>query len=275
MKIYKILNIIKPVFIILAMLICLIWVERILSMFSKQDLFDVKFTNIAAALFFALANVCFSWARSLKEERHEISIRKLNRISFACIFTSVFFILSSFSNYIIISGEGKGINVNVNPIYLSIIAAKYVTLIIAFLLGMCIIWQLFREGWQLLVYEYALISDTGHGHDSRDEKMPKRLSLYDKKKRLLECIRKNEFSEEKLENGALKFNKGNVEIIFQDQMLLKLMHITFKHYDGPGIVADVINTSNIHIVNNWIQTSIDEHKGDSGQLQLILFTEKL
>ena len=109
----------------------------------------------------------------------------------------------------------------------------------------------------------------------RDEKMPKRLRPYDRMERLLECIRKNGFSEEKIENGAFKFIKGNVEIVFQHHMWLKLMHLTVKYYDGTGIVADVINTSNVHMVNVAIQCSIQDHQGDPDELQLLQFTEKL
>lgn len=139
---------------------------------TKPDVFSLTFTNISFALFLGLANVCFSWARSLEASRHEYSIRLINRIGFLSIFTAIFFIISSFLQYNLLFAFPKELMGMEHYAYFVTAWTKYLVIGIALLMVAIILYGIFKVGGRLLWYEYLLIYEFDDEFDSRNRAIP-------------------------------------------------------------------------------------------------------
>lgn len=154
----KAFDLLKMIALMLIILIGFSAFQGTFILFSDYSIFSLTFTNVAFAVFLALANVCFSWARSLDTTKYDMTIRRINRISIMSIFTAVFMIFSSFLTFQISNGiRIVKADITTNPIYIALSIGRFISLSIGLLLTVLIIYQLFDRGWFLLKHEYALI----------------------------------------------------------------------------------------------------------------------
>lgn len=270
-----IVNGIRFTFFAVRIIFCLVWAQMVYTLLTDGVIYDFKFIGVAAGFTLTLANVCFSWGRSLDSDRHEYSIRRLNRISMGCIFTSMSFLITACANYGLQTSYKNTLKSLLNPVYDIVMLTRYVAIFTACVMVIVIIWQLFKEGLHLFKYEYALMSDRKDGMDSNEEIIPKRLRWYDRRQRVLICLRRNEMMETEIAPEVFKFEKGDVTITVNNNSLERLMELRV-YSDGPEgqRVLDIANTSNIHDINR----SIREAKASSDNpdlVQEIQFTDQL
>lgn len=159
----KVFDLLKMTALMLVMLICFSAFQGTFILFSDYSIFFLQFTNVSFAVFLALANVCFSWARSLDTTKYDMTIRRINRISIMCIFTAVFMIFTSFLTFQISNGiKLLKADININPIYIALSIGRFISLSIGLTLTVLIMYQLFDRGWFLLKHEYALIDKSDY-----------------------------------------------------------------------------------------------------------------
>jgi len=269
-----IINGVRLAFFTIGLIFCLVWLQMIYTLLTDGVIYDFKFIGIAAGFTLTLANVCFSWGRSLDAVRHAYSLRRLNRISVGCIFTTMSFLITACANYTLQTSYKNTIKSLLNPVYDIVVLTRYVAIFTASIMVILIIWQIFKEGFHLFIYEYAIVSERNDGSDSNEEVIPKRLRWYDRRQLILACLRRNEMRETELDNAYIQFEKGDVIIIVSNSNFERLMELRV-YSDGPGgRVLDIRNSSNIHNINR----SIREAKASSVNpdlVQEIQFTELL
>lgn len=270
----SIFNVVRFAFFSIGLIFILVWMQMIYTLLTDGVIYDMKFIGIAAGFTLTLANVVFSWRRSLDTSRNQYSIRRLNRISVGCIFTSMSFLITACANYALQNAYKNTIKSLLNPVYDIVMLTRFIGVFSASIMVILIIWQVFKEGFHLFIYEYAIVSERNDGTDSNEEIIPKRLRWYDRRQRILACLKRNEMQETELDNGLIQFEKGDVINIVSNSTYERLMELRV-YSDGPGgRVLDIRSSSNIHDINN----SIHEAKASSVNpdlVQEIQFTELL
>lgn len=238
---------------------------------GENDVFTLQFSNITAAIFFVLANLCFSWSRSLDDKRHSFSIRKLNRISVMSIFAAISFLFASLSNYVLSWDKAYKMLNEANPFYGSIWILKWVMLTIATLLGYKILVGLLAEGLHLLQYEYAFISQDDCLRASNLDPVPRRLRPYSKTKLLKRCILKNGFGTE----SDNLFSKENVKVKVNTNFWGPSITLTINYIKDGKLKKESIQSDNLFILNLFIMRLRQIHEGNPEEIQSFDYIEPL
>lgn len=119
------------------------FIVSLIYLLKNPSIVDLTFTNIGFAIFLALANTCFSWARSLTEVEDKETASTINGTAMYCIFCALTFVFSSIMQLVINSIEARPLDmlgVDYFVYLLKIIRFLLVTLVLA--LGFGIIIQL-------------------------------------------------------------------------------------------------------------------------------------
>ena len=86
---------------LIGMIIMFAMLNCVVYLFVKPEIFTISFTNIGFAVFLALGNTSFSWARSLTDPRSTKYITEINQIGSVCIFNAITTLVTSLLNFLI------------------------------------------------------------------------------------------------------------------------------------------------------------------------------